>query len=670
MGEPVAVHQIPREGLDHPSFAELPAGDHLIVELMFAARLDDLQFEKTDGILKRWIEATPWEQFGGQPTVHDSADSRIDVRLRLSDVARPVEPLRGLIAMYGELGVRFQELFAARWTVIGDSGVMGPIAAPGQPMTARMSFADQEEFMRCVFDHQGPPVASENPMLLKGAVQTRDHLALEQRGHILHVPGVRIGYGIDERYQRIAGDARTDAVEAALREALEKTLSTAWNYSFKPWVPLMSSFSREVGCVDTIVTMVDGKPRRGYEMRWFAESLRVLIRQGFRQREAEVMEALGQVIERLELDPVITWIRVGRPMGPVGPLAEPFKYFFQIWERPSDQLAAPEPVQPLDWPPQSTQSFYDQWLERKAGRFALRRRPRAEKSLLARIHNTTFAPDLERLLTLRDQRSLNSQVIGPLELDDGEIMLEGCEGNLVEALLEPRRQQFFRHTFAGLVPLGYLRQSQAEVTASVLPVPKERTPVLAISHRAGGFQVADGIDALLAAVEAMQRNDQQTGAALLEGRVSQDLELGWCGVATPVKNSGHSNRYFRAWWLFQLMGILDSQGMDQMVANMKDGQGGRVGYDKAMSAGSHLRSTGGMYLMWLQFFLKDPRLPTLLDACAAAESPLIADNAKLVRELHDGRKQVGPIEDIHARREEFLAAAEATAPEVLAVFRA
>jgi hypothetical protein len=325
---------------------------------------------------------------------------------------------------------------------------------------------------------------------------------------------------------------------------------------------------------------------------------------------------------------------------------------------------------PLDWPPQSSASFYDQWLERKAGRFALRRQPRADKALLERIHNVTLAPDMARLLALRDARTLNSQVTGPLEMDDGEITLHGTEGkNLVDALLEPQRQRFFRHTFAGLVPVGYLRNSQAEVSASVLPEPKDGvTPILGISHQSGGFHLANGVDALLTAVEAMQRNDAASVAGALAGKVGSDLEMQWLGLQ-PIQNCGHANRYFRAWWVFQLLGLIYSENVDQIVDNMIQGQNTRVGYDKALAAGGHLRSAGGMYLMWVQFLLKDPRLPALLDACGQASSPLLLDNVKLIRELEAGRKNVGPIADLHARREEFLAIAETRAADALKVFR-
>jgi len=661
----IARHQTPREGLEHPAFVSLSETDHLLIELYFDRRLDDEQLAQAEQLLQRWYDTTDWDALGGPPTTLENTQSRVDLKLRIGGPREPVRALLRLVTMYRELGVDFQELWAARWTEYDPSGLMGPISDPRVSSQlvdfGRMSFPDPTAYLRFVFDHEAGLIGSENPMLLKGALELdQGGLALEARGHLLHVPGVRIGFGICENYERIAGDGRTAQIERALREELERSFSTAWDYGRPAHIPIMSSFAREQGMIDTIVTAVDGQPRRGYEMMWFADALQLRVRHSFRQREPELMEALGAVIRRMGLDAVITWIRVGRPL--TGPLRQPFKYYAQLWEKPGYAARLPSEPRALTSPPESTEAFYDEWFERRASRFALRRKPLQDRELLSQMHGVAFPPDLTRLLELRDVRSLNGQVYGPLELDDNDIPLRDAESqNLAEFLLA--RPSFARCTFSGFVPLGYLRESQATVAASVLPAGAPSTGIYAISHQSGGHFLATSVDAFFAAIEAL--NEDEMDPTIFEGKVNAELELAPVALG-EVKSPRYDVRYSRSWWWFQLLGLIELQNMVDAVEALQQCQNSQLVFDKVVSAGNHHKSSGGVCLPWVGFFTKDPRLPALLEACEQSRSSLVRDNAKLLREIVAGRRAVGNIEDIWARREEFLTIAHERIPETLA----
>lgn len=63
----------------------------------------------------------------------------------------------------------------------------------------------------------------------------------------------------------------------------------------------------------------------------------------------------------------------------------------------------------------------------------------------------------------------------------------------------------------------------------------------------------------------------------------------------------------------------------------------------------------GLYWLWrLWFFDKKEQLGRCLEVLRGHRSPVVRDAAKLVKELEDGRRELGTIEDMHALRQQWL----------------
>ncbi len=686
-----AKHIIPREGLDHPAFGEISAGDDLIVRLHYDHPLDDAGFAATDGIISRWDEAVDWDAAGGRPEFKEAADGRILLSLRLGGVAfAPKEPLERLAEMLAEAGVGLQEVFLTRWTVVGDNGVMGPVKAPGAPAEEQFFYENQDVYFDAVFDPDAPPPATENDIDCKGILRNDNGVSIEMRAHRLFDPDVRIAYGIYENYRTVVGDDRTAEIERVLAQELQREFELAWNPSFQPWTPQASTFAREHGHIDTLVA----RGRRGYEMLFFANSLRVHIDSEFRQRETEVMRALSSTIQRLDLAPVVTWMRYGIQQ-PMMAYKEPFKYFFQLWEKDDFPTPSVEPIGFPDFPPETPGAFYDQWLERTVPAWHLRRKPRNDLATLESWYGNEFPPDLRRLLALRDRVSFNTQFVNNWVLDDADLpILDPVQGNRFEYLMFDG-QRLLLSMFAGAVPCGYLSGSNIDLWAAALPGAQAAAVSTHDPNSHECQRIADSVPALRLTADLAARRwqwDQAMSAACeaeaedpdayvdpgpapelspLEGHVRPLFDFSNLYLDDPLpEDSGCGPFLYRGYATLQLLGLVQAPDYRIIAENFANTLNQRPNYAKTIETGNMGKlAITACYWLWTLFFTGDDRLDEVVGICRESASPLVRDCAELVAEVAAGRRNVGPLEDVHARREAFLAELEQVNPEALEIFR-
>jgi hypothetical protein len=650
-----AFHTVPREGLAHPAFETLPEGDELMAVWLFDGAIDRATFEKVDKAWDAWMASTEWSRFGAaEPEMPmGNINSRFAL-VRLGKVRHPREPIAALEKAIRDQGVAIRECRFARWTVIEDE-LMRPIAE-----TEEHPYNDLEELLRAAFDPHAPKPDSESDYDCKGLWQDGEKVVAELRGHRLQVPGVRLCYGIadnpgpEEAVREIEADARTEAVEKALAEALPRAVGGG-NEIAPP-----KGRERVPGFIDTIVW----NGRRGYQMSWLANELALFFGSHFLLREYEVVQALGEVIHRLELEPVITWRRHGKPVSGTR-FRQPSKLFFQLWEKPglTAPAVAPRALKRLDSP----EVFFEDFLG-EVDREPKRRHPRNDLETLETYHGARFAPDLRAFLGARDRVTLNNRGFGNRRspsawlLDDPDIFVpDPAKGNLFEQLLAASPLQLYSF-FTGAVPVGYSGGSNLDYLANAhSKADDDKTHVITYFPRNHTCNViADGL-ASLAFMNHLLVNEEARAAGhaeKLKGRVhpnrdysalSDDLEI------VDGAESGCGSRFYRSFYLLQLLGRLWAPSMEVIAENAAESKA--PPFDKMVASGSLAKPTTGLMYLWDSFFRKDEaRLTKTLEVCSASSSPVSRDAAAVVREVVAGRKALGPVEDLHARREEFLAA--------------
>ncbi len=113
--------------------------------------------------------------------------------------------------------------------------------------------------------------------------------------------------------------------------------------------------------------------------------------------------------------------------------------------------------------------------------------------------------------------------------------------------------------------------------------------------------------------------------------------------------------FYRAIWLDQLlrpnrMGVEDIE--DVYYADIHAG----LRFQDALNS-PYLRSAPvtALYWIWRLWWFDKPELESCLAVTAEHASPIVRDCTALIREFQSGRKSLGEIEDIFARRDEFLA---------------
>lgn len=310
---------IPIEGTAHPVFQRLNKGEIVDIYLTF-----DLSEYKQKSSLSRVVKAPqlalqimkPFQAWKSglaksapNATVfHEFKGNCLNVAL--GGTPQPSSAVDTLIQAYRAAEIPLQEVLLIPRTVDEDGRRGEALADPRMP--AIEDPADEAAFWRAVFDSTRPTPPSEDPDgMLSMAAFSKGTKAFELRAMPLYLTDVRIVYGTP-RVDVFDADPRSTQVGQILREKL--------NQRFVGQVP---EFVNNRGEAHQVMRVGHDK-RIGYSfaIRRSAEATAPLVARypsSFRFREYELMLALRDTAQSLDLDPVILWLRGD-------------SYIFNLWE--------------------------------------------------------------------------------------------------------------------------------------------------------------------------------------------------------------------------------------------------------------------------------------------------------------------------------------------------
>ena len=203
-------------------------------------------------------------------------------------------------------------------------------------------FPDFPSYWEQIWNPEAVPPGSESLQYLRAGRwdQNMQTVLFDERVMSLHLPDIRICYGVYQGEEMFFDevDDRTQQVTDGLASAFEKRFdpNRIWvfpgNQNWAPPIPMNRDWELAVEKIE-----YDG--RVGY---YFAVDCPPLLQDvapdAFRYREPELMEALGETINELDLAPVILWQRFGDPMnvpsmaGAAHPMNPTF-YLIELWEK-------------------------------------------------------------------------------------------------------------------------------------------------------------------------------------------------------------------------------------------------------------------------------------------------------------------------------------------------
>lgn len=289
----------------------------------------------------------------------------------------------------------------------------------------------------------------------------------------------------------------------------------------------------------------------------------------------------------------------------------------------------------------------------------------------ARYFGQPFPPELAELLTFRSTHRLGFCNYGEWRQWDSDIWLPRPEdGNLFEQLACMDQDNILgtamMQYFVGWVPVGSAGNGDLYLACPNVYDPG-RCDVIFFDHETHSIRtfVADSL-ASLAWVNHCYRqlNDDDFDLDSLKedlALVAERTNLPWhyrdleaeTGIEPSMRLSTVALRDFRRCvWIDYLL----TRAHVGEVADFFDPE--RNGGDFATTLkGPYLRrrTSTALYWAWRLWWFAKPELEACLDALESHPSPIVTDCVALIRELEAGRRALGRIEDIHVRREKFLA---------------
>lgn len=324
----MSMRVLPEGGLEHPVFRGLGPADQINVVATWRRNANEAELAEATDIVRRWSETEARADkeepcHCDEPWVGPAA-----VRARVHNLLEPKVALERLVSALGKVGPGLAELHLARWLYLPRGDQHGLALHPKHPADELTDFPTHDDYVRALFDLAGPTPASEYEQVLKGAFETRHgDVVTEDRGMPLFFEGMRLGYGT-VRAGFTPPDARTFQVAKAVRAALDAAFAPLVRGSNAkgPW-PQLFDRMQKLGMVDRLTF----GHRIGYG---FALPSSDLVHRAtatrFRFREQELFEALQSAIATLELAPVISWQRFGKPFA--GEMRFVELHVVQLWE--------------------------------------------------------------------------------------------------------------------------------------------------------------------------------------------------------------------------------------------------------------------------------------------------------------------------------------------------
>jgi len=318
---PQPTHLTPRRGLEHPVFQGAGPGDQLLAALAFEPKLTDAQLKIAQAILDKWSHDAARAEAEEPCHCDEPFLGERTLRIRVHNLAEPLNALRELVKSLGDT-LPLREGHFSRWRAFEDREEPAAVLDPEAP-EERTQFPVHDDYLRAVFDPESLPPASEYESQGKGAFETRTgDIVMEDRGVPLHLPPLRIGYGTAR-----AKFTPTDAQASRVRDAIQAALKQTFDTLAAAKLPQIFDHVGAIGTVDRVE--ITGRVGYGFALA-SPELIQRLSVNRFRFREAEIFEALADAISKLELAPIVTWQRFGKPFAKSWRQED--MHVFQLWE--------------------------------------------------------------------------------------------------------------------------------------------------------------------------------------------------------------------------------------------------------------------------------------------------------------------------------------------------
>jgi hypothetical protein len=321
---------VPEGGPANPLFERVEGGDVIEATVLFRGSLPEAELDEAERAVTAWFAGAEWG--GRMPTLVEETLTSTCLHVAVTGVRTARSALELLLRTLLALGVPMRRAVFARRRADGDRDAL----VRGMDPTARpeVEYDDAGAWWQACFDAGAPPPMSEDRAEL---AQDDDALLemgkttyAERRGLPLHVPGVRICYGLgaalgsddDGVPTRSGADvSRGEEIARALQGALAERFVGGDEALSRP------VHENRYHAPDAPLDRILAGGRAGYSCSFRARDLREFLHDHhYRYREYELMLALRDVARAMDLEPVVCWRR------------QEGRYVVQLWERSASRV--------------------------------------------------------------------------------------------------------------------------------------------------------------------------------------------------------------------------------------------------------------------------------------------------------------------------------------------
>ena len=300
---------------------------------------------------------------------------------------------------------------------------------------------------------------------------------------------------------------------------------------------------------------------------------------------------------------------------------------------------------------------------------------RGLKAKIAADRNTTFSPDLERFLDIRDRYSFgwtnyNEWRVWDEDLDVPDFGVSNRFEQLIlldqaNYLGTAMAEAFMGGVFIGTAGNGdsyFALNGEDPGRSEVVMWDHDEASISAvIADSVSSFAYLNHVLGMVHDEEGeFSEEDLLEAAERLQGKVNPSWHYNSIGEETEVEFEYESNCpaeyfYWRMAWVDYLLRQNSVVGMEDISNYFLEQIHSGLHWEETLQY-HHVRQTPEtqFYWLWRLFWFDKPELSQMLEIADEAPSPLVRDCAALIRELINGRKELGKIKDIHAWRQKFL----------------
>jgi hypothetical protein len=293
------VKIIPRDALESDFFESVPHDESLEAFVTFDPPLTrsnaiSRAFGGRDDHQAVALAVDEWAaRVAPDKSIAKEADSTT-FRIGVVGVDDPRAAMRSLVEAVQKTGFGVREVVFLRRT-IDEDGIPGSTVDDPR-MLATEDVGSEDEFWSASFDLARTPPPVEDPAGMFSMLQMKDGSMVMELRVSLHIPDVRVSYGLVEVDDR-PSDARSGK--------LSKRVAGALRSSFGGKPPDFYDREARAGGIDCIAR----GDRKGYAFAFQRDDLLASMVGRFRYREYELLMAMREVVLGEKLAPVVHWLR-------------------------------------------------------------------------------------------------------------------------------------------------------------------------------------------------------------------------------------------------------------------------------------------------------------------------------------------------------------------------